>query len=288
MSSPKLIRIVHKNDLSAYLGDWKNAMYLAYLTISRKNQSESQRYHITRIPTPIESFSFNSTDFSILLGYLDDRLRILEQVKIAPNQFSYQSYAEARVFLKTFFFFFRILLDDLSGIIGYFYKANRVIELPRSFDDLQKKAVKQSLPDDLQQILQPTLLWFSKMKDSRDDLVHHFDSILLSFKQGKGGKNIVGHFNIKGRSSYIEEDTRQHIGLLLCEYQKFIDNLLDHFDTKFGEWYGIIQGESGRTTSILQGSAGITLWWAYRYGNYRNDNLQVIESDNDMNKGNNG
>lgn len=279
MDSPRLIRIIHKNDLSAYLGDWKNAMHFAYLTISRKNPSESQRYHVTNIPTPIESFSFNNTDFSILLGYLDDRLGILEQARIAPNQFPYQSYAEARVFLKTFFFFFRILLDDLSGIIGYFYKANGVTELPRSFDDLQKKAIKGTLPDDLQQLLQPTFSWFPKIKDSRDDLVHYFDSILLSFKQGKGGKNVVGHFNIKGRVSYNEEDTRKHIGLLLCEYQKLIDNLLDHFDTKFGEWYGIIQGKSGRTTSILEGNAGIMLWWAYKYGNYRNDNLQVIASD---------
>lgn len=275
MSSQRPVGIIHKNDLGAYLGDWKNTMQTMYSAITRRNPGEAQRYRITRIPTPIESFSFNSGDFSILLRYLDDKLEILEQAQITPNQFPYQSYADARLFLKVFFVFLRIQLDDLSGIIGYFYKANEGIELPKSFDSLQKRAKKGTLPADLCQLLEPTFSWFPKMKDTRDDLVHYFDSMLLSFQQGTGGRNIIGHFNIKGRASYIEGDTRKCVGLLLSEYQKLIDNLLDHFDSKFQEWYGIVQGKSSRSMSIIEG--GISLWWAYKYGDYRNETLQVIE-----------
>ncbi len=254
-------------------------MHIVHLHMARKNPEKAQRYHIVNIPTPIESFSFNNTDFSILLNFLNDKLEILEQARITPNEFPYQSYAEARVFLKSFFIFFRILLDDLSGVIGYFYKNNERIELPKSFNKLLKKAEKGTLPADLRKLLELSFSWFPKIKNTRDDLVHYFDSILLTFQQGIGEKNVVGYFNREGRTHYIEENVRKNIGLLLSEYQKFIDNLLDHFDTKFQEWYGIIQGKSGRTTSIIEG--GIGLWWAYKYGDYRNDTLHVIEDYDD-------
>lgn len=276
MSSQRPVRIIHKNDIGAYLGNWKNAMQVIHSAITRKNPGEAQRYRIVRIPMPIESLSFNSGDFSMLLRYLDGKLEILEQTPlVVGQQIDYQAYADARLFLKVFFIFFRILLDDLSGIIRYFYKTNEGIELPKSFDDLQKKAKKGTLPADLCQLLEPTFSWFPKMKDTRDDLVHHFDSILLSFQQSTGGRNIIGHFNIRGRASHIEEDTRKYVGFLLGEYQKLIDNLLDHFDNKFQEWYGIVQGKSGRSMSIIEG--GISLWWAYKYGGYRNETLQVVE-----------
>ena len=106
-------------------------------------------------------------------------------------------------------------------------------------------------------------------------MIHYYDSILISFKEIEGGKNILGHFHIKGRTPYAYEDTRKFLGLVFCEYQKLIDNLLDHFDTKFRGWYGIVQGESSRTDSIIEGYAGIMLWWAYKYGNYRHKDLKV-------------
>lgn len=250
-------------------------MQVIYPAIARKNPGEAQRYHITRIPTAIESFFFNGTDFSILLRYLNDKVEILEQTPITREQFPYQAYADARFFVKIFFVFSRALFDDLSGIIGYFYKTNEGIELPKSFDDLLKKCKKGALPDDLSQLFEPTFSWFPKMKNTRDDLVHYFDSILLSFKQGENRKNIVGYFNVRGRDSRDEEDIRKSIGLLLSEYQMFIDNLLDHFDAKFDKWYGMARGESSRTMSIIED--GISLWWAYKYGGYRNETLQVIE-----------
>jgi hypothetical protein len=275
MSSQTQIRITHKNDLRAYLGDWKTQMGILYITIAKRKPEESKRYHIMRIPKPIESFSFNRDDFSILLRYLDNTLRILEETPVTPSEFPYQAYAEARVFLKAFFIFLRILLDDLSGIIEYFYKANERLDLPNSFDDLLKKADMSKLPENLSKLLRPRCSWFQELKKTRDDLIHHYDSILISFKQNGEGRNVVGHFNIKGRTPYMHENTRKYIGLALSEYQGLIDDLLDHFDERFKDWYGIVRGKTSRTTSIIEGD--ITLWWAYKYGNYRDQALQVDE-----------
>lgn len=269
MTSQRPIRIVHKNDLSAYLGDWENMMSM----MSKIKPEESQHYRVPRIPTPFESFHFDSHDLSVLLAYLDDSLTILEGTPL--SQFNGQAYAEARVFLKTCFIIFPILLDDLSGIIGYFYKNNENLELKKSFDKLLKQSKKEGFPEDLSKLLEQTSSWFPEIKDTRDDLIHYYDSILLSFKEIEGGKNIIGHFHIKGRTPIAYEDTRKYLGLVFCEYQKLIDNLLDHFDAKFRYWYGIVQGKTSRTISIIEGA--ILLWWAYKYGNYRHEDLQVIE-----------
>ncbi|GAI30068.1 unnamed protein product, partial [marine sediment metagenome] len=34
-----------------------------------------------------------------------------------------------------------------------------------------------------------------------------------------------------------------------------------------------------RDLNIIQGYAGIMLWWAYKYGNYRHKDLVVTEND---------
>ena len=103
--------------------------------------------------------------------------------------------------------------------------------------------------------------------------------MLISFKQSPDGRNIVGQFSTKGVHTSEYEDIRDYFGFVLCEYQKFIDNLLDHFDHKFDDWYGLGRGKSSRTICILEGNSGIMLWWAYRYGDYRNDDLQVVDDN---------
>jgi hypothetical protein len=274
------ISVVHKNDLGAYFGDWKNAMHFIYLPLARKNSVEAQRYHITKIPKPIESFSFNSTDLSLILAYLDDKLTVLEETPLTPSQFNYQAYAEARVFLKASYLFFRILLDDIAGIIEYFYKENEpnvYRGLKKGLNALLNKAKNGKLPEDLSKLLEQPIVWFPEMRKRRVDLEHHYESLLISFKQDEDGKNILGHFSTKGHTSRDYEDIRDYFGYLLCEYQAFVDNLLDHFDTKFREWYGIIQDKSGRTASIISGCTALPLWWAYKYGNYRHKDLQVSE-----------
>ncbi len=285
MSSPKLIRVVHKNDLSAYLGDWKTSMNIMSDAIGRRvSKEEGERYHITRNPKPFESFSFNSHDLSVLFTYLDDRLRVLEETPITPTQFPYQAYAEAKVFLKVCYMFSLIVLDDIAGIIEYFYKKNEPnVEVKKRFSDLLGKANKDRLSSsELSELLKGANLWFPEMMRRRDDLVHKYETLLISFKQDQDGTNIAGQFSTKERPSREYEDIRDYFGFVLCEYHKFIDSLLDHFDNKFQDWYGIVRGKSSRTTSIIEGNAGIVLWWAYRYGNYRNEDLQVIESNGEV------
>ncbi len=257
-------------------------MGILYVTIAKSEPEKSKRYYMTGIPKTIESFSFNSDDFSILLRCLDNTLRILEETPVTPSEFPYNAYAEARFFLKAFFIFLRILLDDLSGIIEYFYKTNERLDLSKGkgFNKLLKEADKSKMPEDLSKLLKQKRSWFQELKKTRDDLVHRYDSILISFKQNGEGRNVVGHFNIKGPTPYVHEDTRKYIGLALSEYQRLIDDLLGHFDERFKDWYGIVRGKTSRTTTIIEG--GIMLWWAYKYGNYRDQTLKVDERQENL------
>ena len=280
----RCITVVHKNCLSAYLSGWKMCMHMIFMSVGKmRSEEEAQRYRIKRIPTPFQSFSFNTHDLCVLLAHLDDRLRVLEETPLTTTQFPHQVYGEARVFLKSCYIFFRILLDDLSGIIEYFYKKNeQKVEVKKSFYDLLKKAEIERLPKDLLKLLEGPSLWFPEMKRRRDDLVHEYDSFLISFDRGKDDAKTVGHFSTKGAATSDYEDVRKYFEVVCCEYQKLIDDLLDHFDRKFADWYGIIQGKGGRTSSIMHGYAGIILWWAYRYGNYRHEDFQVIEGNNGL------
>lgn len=282
MSSTRLIRIVHQNDLRTYLSDWKNHMNMMSNTISKRvSKVEGQRYHIARIPKPFESFSFNSDDLTILLTYLDNRLRILEETSIIPSQFPYQAYAEAKVFLKACYLFFSILLDDVAGIIEYFYKKNEPgVRVKKKFSDLLKKAQEDELHSrELSDLIKGASLWFPELTKRRDALVHKYETLLISFKHNQDDKNIAGQFSTKESPTIEYEDIREYFGFVLCEYHKFIDKLLDHLDEEFKDWYGIVQGRASRTTSIIEGTAGMMLWWAYKYGNYRHKDLVVIEGD---------
>lgn len=118
MDMERSIIVQHKNNFSTYLGDWKNLMNM--MSIMRPGRT--QRHPPPRIPAPFESLHMHTYDLSVVLEYLDSRLRILEEKP--PFQMDYKAYAEAGVFLKAFYIFFRILLDDVSGIIEYFYKEN--------------------------------------------------------------------------------------------------------------------------------------------------------------------
>ena len=86
---------------------------------------------------------------------------------------------------------------------------------------------------------------------------HNYESLLISFKQGKDGKNILGHFSTKEHTSKDYKDVRDYFGYVLREYQTFVDNLLDHFDTKFKGWYGLTPP---RNETITQGCVALPLW----------------------------
>jgi hypothetical protein len=228
------------------------------------------------IPQVVGSFGENTYDFSLMLSYLDNKLAVLEETPLSPRQFNYMAYAEARVFLKACYMFFRILLDDISGILEFFYKKKEPkVKIGSSFDDLLKHAKNGSLPSDLCKLLERPSSWFPEMRDRRDDLVHRYDSFLISFKQRENGKNILGHFSTKRGASKDYKDIREYFGYLLCEYQMLIDALLDFFDIKFRGWYEL---SPPRNLTIMMGCTALPLWWAHKYGNYEHKELQVAEN----------
>jgi len=210
-----------------------------------------------------------------MLSYLDNNLTILEETPLTPDEFDYMAYAQTRGFLKVCYLLLRILLDDVSGIIKYFYDSNESnVGVPKSFNELLKKADNCRLPEDLIGLLQPSKEWFRQMRERRVDLEHNYESLLVSFRKDEDGKTILGHFSTKGRTTREYEDIREYIGFVLCEYQKLIDNLLDHFDSKFSYWYGFAPH---RDVTIFSDIVDLPLWWAYKYGNYRHEDLHIID-----------
>lgn len=260
------VKIDHKNNLSGYIGDWHIMM-----------NSIKKAKPPTVIPQEIISYNDNSYDLSLMLSYLDSNLTILEEKPLKPEEFDYMAYAKARAFLKVCYLLLRILLDDVSDIIKYFYDNNEPkVGIPKSFNKLLKKADNCKLPEDLVTILQPSKEWFCQMRDRRVDLEHNYESLLVSFRKGNNGETILGHFSTKGRTTREYEDIRKYFGLVLCEYQKLIDNLLDHFDSKFRTWYGFTPH---RNVTIFSYVVDLPLWWAYKYGNYRHEDLHIFENN---------
>ena len=266
MTSQKLKNINYYNNLNGYIGNWRMLM------------SQIMKRPPIDIPQELVSLGDNTHDLSVMLSYLDSRLTTLEETPIvAGTHIDYLAYAEARSFLKVCYLLVRILFDDISGIIKYFYDKNEPNSgVTKSFGDLLNKAKRGNLPEDLSTLLRQTIVQFPKMKDRRDDLLHFYESLLISFRKDEEGKTVLGHFSTKQHPTKEYEDIRQYFGSVLCEYQTLIDNLLDHFDRKFVAWYKF---SPHRDLNILQGYVGIILWWAYKYGNYRHSDLVVIEND---------
>lgn len=154
MNKEKSIIAQHKNCLSTYLSDWM-------MMIKTIKPQGAQCYNLTRVPTTLESLHNNTYDLSVVLAHLDSRLRVLEEKPI--SQLDLQAYAEARVFLKAFFVFFRILLDNVSGVIEFLYNTNQRGEaVTSSFHKLLKNAKDEKLPKSLCELLEQPNSWFPK------------------------------------------------------------------------------------------------------------------------------
>ena len=269
MTSRRLKIMHHQSDLVSYVGNWR-------LRMNQMNQILNVQPPVD-IPQALVSLGDNTRDLSVMLSYLDGKLTILEETPlIAGQEIDYQAYSDARTFLKMCYLLVRILFNDVAGIIKYFYDENEPNSgATISFNDLLRNAEKGRLPKDLSTLLRRTIVQFPIMRGRRDDLEHYYESLLISFGQDEDGKTTVGHFSTKRRTAKQYEDIRQSFGSILCEYQNLIDNILDHFDTKFMDWYRF---KPPRASKIYaEGYAGIMLWWAYKYGNYRPKDLVVIE-----------
>ena len=227
------------------------------------------------IPKTFQAIASQTYDLSTMLMYLDSKLKILENK--SPQAMDYQAYADATVFLKAAYLFFRILLDTLAGVIEYFYEKNEDMKLPHNFKKLLNKEKAGKLPKDLSVILNKAHVWFPELRDRRDDLVHHYEHFLILFGKNKNGVSVLEHSGMGERKNRLKNygEIRQYFGFLLGGYQRLIDDLLDHFDTKFRTWYGIVASKSARRQTQMEGNATYMLWWAAKYGDYKHPDLVV-------------
>lgn len=218
-----------------------------------------------------------------MLELLDNRLIQMEDhVKdINPDEdfesFS-KAYTEAMTFMDATYIFLRSLLDDVTGVIEYFYKSNKVAKLPQSFFDLLKKAKAGLVPKELILILQPCQEWFPELKKQRDDILHRYETNLIGFVRNPKKRGWTS-IQFSGRDSASMESggvgIHSNLGVLLAEYQRFIDDLLDLWDKKFMEWYGIVSSRNSRNLSTLVGRSANMLFWASIYGRYTDEEMTI-------------
>ena len=267
------MEVIHKNNLSAYLSDWREKIEMMN-KLSKKGKHKPYPF-----PKTFQAIFIQTLDLSVVLRYLDLRLKILENNKL-PFSEKYQDYADAIVFLKATYMFYQILLETLAVIIRYFYEENEGIKLPHKLFLPPGKGKKmKKIPKDLSDILNKVYIWFPQVEKRRGDLVHGCESFLILFERNKGGMNILKHSNIP----YEEKiknfgEIRKYIGFLLCVYQQLIDDLLDHFDSKFESWYGAYIGKAGRTSTLMEWNSSSMLWWAVNYGGYKNPDLELRDN----------
>jgi hypothetical protein len=224
------------------------------------------------------AISTGERDVSILLRLLDERLQVLEK-RPPPTienirDFNFIVDAEAIVLLKALYVQIRIYLDAIAGVIQYFY---RRMNLPKSFNKLLKKLGTQAIPSDLSQVLSSAPKWFNQFRKTRVNLVHNYEDFLLLF-YGKGDEKDIHHASltmVDGNKAFDYGSIRSYVGELLRNIQVMVDELLDHFDTRFYEWYGFVQSSTSRTQTIFED--GYMLYWAYKYGGYSHPELQVQE-----------
>lgn len=265
------MRILHKNCFSTYLGNW-------HIVMDAKAHVKGNLSSGLRIPQPLQSFIRHENNLCLMLELFDDRITRFETMLEAGIS-NFTLYSEAIGFLDAIYLFSRILLDSVTGIVRHFYKCNENRELPKSFDSMFKKSVKGKLPNNLNTVFLECKTWFPQLKDRRDDIVHHYETYFIGFEQDSEGKLKTLQFSSRNRTHVIHgEDLRSYIGTVMAGYQHFIDILLDHLDTMFLRWYGIVMSINSRNLTILEGRSANILWWAYRYGGYKHDSLVVDES----------
>jgi len=260
--------ITHTNVLSTYLADWSIKIRLLPRVKKAATAPVKGYANIFR------AISTGERDINTLLRLIDERLRILEKRPLLTveniKDFDFTADVEIIVLLKALYVQIRIYLDAISGVIRYFHRQKN---LPKSFNDLLKKLGTQAIPDDLSQVLSPALNWFKDLKDTRDNLVHHYEDFLLLFND-----KVIHHVSfskMNGSKAFDYGAIRSCVGELLKNIQMMIDHLLDHFDEKFFDWYGFVQSFTSRNRTIFDG--GYMLYWAHKYGGYNHTELHVQE-----------
>lgn len=262
------MRIEHENSLSGYVSQWLNMM-------SVKAQAKGKPSSGLTVPSPVKSLIRHEFNLCVMLELFDERLTLNERlISGKETDCDFGAYSEAMCFLDSIYFISRTLMDSLAGVVRHYNNINnRGHEIEKSFSNLQKKAVERELPNKLNVVFVGCEKWFPQLKDRRDAIVHDYETHLIGFGMHANGNTKVTQFSLKDRTDVIE-DLRSYIGMIMAGYQCFIDKLLDYWDEMFINWYKF---RVSRTTSILEGRSANILWWADRYGGYKNDKMVVIE-----------
>ena len=260
------MKISHKNCLHGYLSNW-------HIAVNVKAHSVQKSSSELAIPQPTQSLLRHEGNICLMLELFEGRLTDFEKSLNGEKEESdFGAYSEAITFLDAYYLFTRILLDNVAGIVRHFHNNNNEDQqIKDKFSDLYKKAVKGELPDDnLNMLFSGCKTWFPQFKDRRDDIVHHYETYLIGFDRNSDGDTTA--MQISPTQKTPMENLRSYIGMVMAGYQHFIDGLLDYWDGAFQRWYGVSVYRS--TTILLRQRANI-LWWAYRYGGYENNNMQI-------------
>jgi len=260
----------HKNSLSTYLSGW-----LAVMDV--RARAEGKPSSGLRAPQPLLSLRRHEFSLCLMLELFDDRLTRFEKSLSAEKaDCDYGAYSEAIAFLDAIYLLSRILLDSAAGIVRHLHKWDTGDDLPKSFNKMFEKSVEGSLPGNLNVVFSGCEPWFPQLRDRRDNIVHHFETYFIGFTpRSEGGVTAVQFSTRKETLARGNEDLRSYVGAMMAGYQDFVDRLLDYWDEVFRGSHGI---SVSRDRTIFQGRSGNILWWAYRYGGYRNDNLFIDES----------
>ena len=263
------MRIEHKNSLHGYLGDWLQRMNV-------KARAEGKHSSGLTVPQPVQSLMRHELNLCLMIELFDEHLTRFERsLNGKKADCDYDAYFKAIAFLDAMYLFSRILLDSTAGVVRHYYKYNnKGCELNKSFNNLYEKAVKGELPNNLNKMFSECETWFPQLRDGRDAIVHEYETNFIDIGKNSEGETTAVQFSPQKKTQEIQ-DLRSYIGMVMAGYQCFIDSLLDYWDEMFIVWYG---SSISRNITILEGRSANILWWAYRYGGYRNDNMVVSES----------
>jgi len=264
------MKSIHKNYLSGYLSDWKMKMEMMNKYLKKDEKIPKSILEL------VDIISIQENDLRILLGYLDSKLRSLEDDKLPFTAEKYQDYADAVVFLKSIDIFFMILLDKIGRIIRYFYKIKNGIKLQNKLFCPSKEGKKYiKTPSELSVILCKAYDWYSIAEDRRNDLVHKCETFLIFINTDKDGITLEHSAMQYKKEIKRFGEIRAYIGFILCSYQKLIDDLLDLFDSKFNTRYGIVASKESRNSAMMIYDSSNILWWAVKYGEYKHSDLEI-------------
>ncbi len=267
--------ISHKNCLSSYLGHWLTVMDV-------KARAEGRPSSGLRVTQPLQSLMRHKLNLCLMLELFDECLTRFERsLNSDKADCDYGAYSEAICFLDAIYFFAKMLLDSVAGIVRHrdLNKSDRGRELPKRFNVMYKESLKGKLPTNLNTVFSECKPWFPQLKARRDAIVHDYETYLIVFGQNSEGKKTAQQFSPRENAHAIDdEDLRSYIGMVMAGYQRFVDGLLDYWDEMFRCWYGITESVNSRTLTIFEDRNAKILWWAYQYGGYRNDNMVVSES----------